>query len=83
MSGTAAKKKSSGKLATVRVVDGQLQASVFKSHLEAEGIPVLLKYESLSIVYGISFNGLGKVSVLVPEEFADEAKRILETKEEE
>lgn len=44
---------------------------------------MLLKYESLSVVYGISFNGLGKVSVLVPEEFADEARRILEMREEE
>ncbi len=81
MNGTVSDDRKSGKLATVRVVDGQLLANVFKSHLEAEGIPVLLKYESLSVVYGISFNGLGKVSIMVPEELAEEAKGILDSDE--
>ena len=48
-------------------VQGELQASVIKSHLESEGIPVLLKYESAGIVFGLTVDGLGAVKVLVPQ----------------
>jgi len=52
-----------------------------KSHLESEGIPVLLEYESLGIIYGVAVDGLGEVRILVPREYAEEAKRIIEPKE--
>ncbi|MFN2226343.1 MAG: hypothetical protein ACK2UY_08555, partial [Anaerolineae bacterium] len=44
----------------------------------AQGIPVLLKYESVGIVYGITVDGLGQVGILVPAEFAEEAQAIVE-----
>ena len=33
---------------------GELQASVIKSHLESEGIPVFLEYESAGRVFGLT-----------------------------
>lgn len=63
-------------------VQGDLQASIVKSHLESEGIPVLLKYESAGRVFGLTVDGLGEVRVLVPQGFAEEAKRIIEPRDE-
>lgn len=57
---------------------GELVAGVIKSHLESEGIPVLLQYESAGRVYGVVIDGLGEVRILVPREFAEEAKQIIE-----
>ena len=61
----------------VRKVQGELIAQVMKTHLENEGIPVLLQYESAGIVYGLTVDGLGQVKILVPQEFTEEAKQIL------
>ena len=63
-------------------VHGELEASIVKSHLESEGIPVLLKYESAGRVFGLTVNGLGEVRVLVPQDLAEEAKRIIEPRDE-
>jgi len=62
-------------------VQGELAAHVIKSHLESEGIPVLLKWESVGRVYGLTVDGLGQVSILVPQELAEEAKHIIEPQE--
>jgi hypothetical protein len=62
-------------------VQGELQASVIKSHLESEGIPVLLKYESAGRVFGLTVDGLGAVKILVPQELAEEARRVIEPRE--
>ena len=69
------------KLIVVCKVQGELAAHIIKSHLESEGIPVLLKYESAGKVYGITVDGLGQVDILVPDELAEEAKRIIEPQE--
>ncbi len=58
-------------------VHGQATAHILKAHLESEGIPVLLEYESASLIYGITANGIGEVRILVPAEFADEARRVI------
>jgi len=62
----------------VSTVQGELVANVIKSHLESEGIPAFLKRESAGIIYGLTVDGLGQVSVMVPREFAEDAKRIIE-----
>ena len=62
-------------------VQGELAANVIKSHLESEGIPVMLEYESAGALYGITVNGLGAVRLLVPQKLAGEAKRIIEPKD--
>ena len=52
-------------------------AQIFKSKLEAAGIPALLQYESVGLVYGITVDGLGAVRIMVPESYASEAKALL------
>ena len=56
-------------------------AQVFKSKLEAMGIPVLLKYDSASLVFGITVDGLGKVRIMVPQTHASAAEKLLEASE--
>jgi len=63
---------------TVAVEDGQMRASVLKAKLEAFGIPVILRYESVGVVIGITVDGLGKVKILVPESYASQARELLE-----
>jgi hypothetical protein len=65
-------------LEVVHIAQGELEANVIKSHLESEGIPVLLKYEAIGRIYGITVDGLGMIRVLVPKKYAEEAKRIIE-----
>ena len=67
----------------VKIVQGEAIANIIKSHLEAEGIPVYLKYESAGIIYGITADGIGEVRILVPEECAEDARKIIEPREEE
>ncbi len=62
-------------------VQGELQASVMKSRLESEGIPVFLEYESVGRVFGLTVDGLGEVRVLVPDALAEEARRLIEPRE--
>ena len=62
-------------------MQGEVVANILKSHLESEGIPVLLQWESVGRVFGLTVDGLGQVKILVPEEFADEAKHIIEARE--
>jgi molybdopterin adenylyltransferase len=62
---------------TVFVAQGQLQASVIKSRLESEGIPVVLQYESLGMVCGLTVDGLGEVKVMVPQPLEEQARAIL------
>lgn len=57
---------------------GQLEAAVIKGKLETAGIPVLLRYESLGIVLGVTTDGLGEVRVTVPMEREAEARWIIE-----
>ena len=57
--------------------NGQWEANVVKSRLESEGIPVVLQYESLGLVFGMTVDGLGEVKVMVPEQLESEARAIL------
>lgn len=58
-------------------VAGSMEAEIIKSKLESYQIPVLLKFESAGHIFGITMDGLGKVSVMVPEAFLEEAKKVL------
>lgn len=64
-------------LICVRACQGWDLAQIFKSKLEAAGIPVLLKYDAASIVFGITVDGLGRVRILVPQSYAAEAEQLL------
>jgi hypothetical protein len=70
-----AKKKSD--FVVIETVRGQLTADVIKSHLESEGIPVFLQCESAGRIYGLVIDGLGAVKVFVPQEFAEEARKLI------
>jgi hypothetical protein len=52
-------------------------AQIYKSKLEAMEIPVLLRYESAGLVYGITVDGLGAVRIMVPEPYAEQARALL------
>jgi len=65
-------------LVVISTVQGELAANVIKAHLESEGIPALLKYESAGIIYGVTVDGLGVVKIMVPKQLAEEAKRVIE-----
>lgn len=64
-------------LTKVYTAVGLTRAHVIKAKLEEAGIPVLLSYESLGPVYGITVDGLGEVRVMVPDEHAEEARSLL------
>jgi hypothetical protein len=65
-------------LVCVRTCQGWDLAQIFKAKLEAAGIPVLLKYESAGLVFGLTVDGLGEVRIMVPESYAAAAKELLE-----
>jgi len=58
----------------------QIEAQIIKGRLENEGIPVLLSYDSSSLVFGFTVDGLGVVKIMVPERFAEQAREILKVK---
>lgn len=68
------------KLITIFTTD-YFEAQIIKGKLEAEGIPVLLTYDSAAVVYGLTADGLGKVEIKVPEEYVEEAKKLIEESE--
>jgi hypothetical protein len=56
---------------------GYWEAQVMKSHLESEGIPAILQYESAGLIYGLTVDGVGQAKILVPEHLAQEAREII------
>lgn len=54
-----------------------LEAAIVKGKFESQDIPVRLKYEAVGNIYGITTDGLGEVKILVPESFADKARKII------
>ena len=67
----------------VYAAQGQLRAAVIRSALESAGIPVMLCYESLGSVMGLTVDGIGRVYVLVPAEWEQEALDLLNTEDSE
>jgi len=65
-------------LVTVYVAQGILRAMVVRGALETAGIPVLLTYESVGPVIGITVDGIGRVEVRVPLEWEAEARDLLD-----
>lgn len=65
------------KLVCVRRCYGLDVANIYRSKLEAAGIPVMLQYDSVGPVFGITIDGLGEVRIMVPEDYATEAESLL------
>ncbi len=70
------------KLVCVRSCQGLDLAQIYKSKLEAHGIPVLLKYEAVGRVYGLTVDGMGRVRIMVPENYAQEAADLIADRDE-
>ncbi|MFN2109043.1 MAG: hypothetical protein ACK2UI_05235 [Anaerolineae bacterium] len=73
----APKEKRAG-LVTVYVAQGMLRAMVVRGALETAGIPVILTYESVGPVIGLTVDGIGRVEVRVPLEWEAEARDLLD-----
>lgn len=69
------------RLVTVYISQGMLPALVVRGKLESAGIPVLLRYESIGQVIGLTVDGLGRVEVQVPEQCVDDAEDLLREEE--
>jgi hypothetical protein len=65
----------------IKKVHGELIANIIKSHLESEGIPVFLKYESAGMIFAITVDGIGEIQILVPQDRTEEASKIIEPME--
>jgi hypothetical protein len=70
------------RLVTIYKAANQIEAELIKGMLDSEGIPALLKYESLGQVYGLTIDGLGQVEVQVPTKYAQDAENLLNSMDE-
>lgn len=59
-------------------VNGQFEAEMIKSYLEANGIPCGISQESAGISYGITVGALGKVDILVNEKYQEQALQLIQ-----
>jgi hypothetical protein len=64
-------------LVVVYISQGPLQAEVVKGKLESEGIPVILRYQAIGRILGLTVDGLGRVEVLVDAEHVEAARALL------
>ena len=58
-------------------VPGGINAESIITALHGRGIPARSHGEIVGEIYGLTFDGLGEVSIFVPEEYLEEAKSIL------
>ena len=61
----------------VAVVNGNLEAEQVRAFLEAHGIKVLLRGETIRSTHGFAIDGLGAVTIDVMEEDATRAQELL------
>jgi hypothetical protein len=62
---------------SVDEVFGELQAELLRGLLEAQDIPVMLNQEGAGRAYGINVGRLGQIQILVPSDYAVQARAIL------
>ncbi len=58
-------------------LQGHVNAQPVLAALRASGIPARIVGEALGSVYGLTLDGIGEVAVLVPEEYAEQAREML------
>ncbi len=75
------KQNDENKLVAIATVSGMLKAEILKSHLQDAGIQAMLEYDSASVLFGLTANGLklGQIRILVTTQNAEQAKQILNT----
>jgi hypothetical protein len=59
-------------------VAGELQAEIIRGLLEAQGIPTWLSQEGVGRVYGLGVGVLGRVQILVPSPYSEQARQVLD-----
>ena len=58
-------------------VNGRVEANQVKAFLEAHDIPCELRGESTSLTHALTLDGLGVVSICVPEPLVEQARQLL------
>jgi hypothetical protein len=58
-------------------IRGGINAQSILAALHGRGIPARTHGEAVGMIYGLTLDGLGEVSILVPEEFLEEAREVL------
>ncbi|MBP1623209.1 MAG: putative prokaryotic signal transducing protein [Acidobacteria bacterium] len=66
----------SNEVKLVRVLGGITAESIVAA-LRGSGIPSRMQGEAVGVIYGLTLDGLGEVSIYVPEEFLEEARSVL------
>jgi hypothetical protein len=69
------------RVVSIYQANGELEARVIQSLLESYGIASFLVSHASGSVHPFTIDGLGKVDVVVAEEVAQEATRIIRNKE--
>lgn len=69
------------RVVSIYQANGELEARVIQSLLESYGIASFLVSHASGSVHPFTIDGLGKVDVVVAEETAQKAKRIIEDAE--
>jgi len=59
-------------------IPGGINAESIVTALRGRGIPARAHGEAVGAIFGLTLDGLGEVSILVPEEHLEEARSILE-----
>lgn len=58
-------------------IPGGINAESLVAALRGRGIPVRTHGEPIGAIIGLTLDGLGEVSILVPKEYLEEAKSVL------
>lgn len=69
------------RLVAVWTGQGEMEAQVVRSILEASGIDCMISGESLRLTHGLTIDGLGQARVLVRESDLDRAREAMATSE--
>ncbi len=70
-----------GELIEVYRARGEMEALVIKGLLESYGIPSILRSEAAPSVLYFVVDGMGEFRVMVRQDMADEARRLIEDRE--
>ena len=63
----------------IETIAGDFQAELIRGLLEAQGIPVVLSQEGAGHdIFPVTFGMLGKVEVLVPSSYREQALQVIE-----
>jgi hypothetical protein len=58
-------------------VPGGINAESIVAALHGSGIPARARGEAVGAIYGLTLDGLGEVSIFVPEDYVEQARTVL------